>query len=61
MNEFLENLKREASDNPIFALGVGAALLSATSKLVEAAAKYKGSSGFAKDAKRRAQEFKRNK
>ena len=36
MNRFLENLKTQAQENPILAIGVTAALLTATSKLMDA-------------------------
>lgn len=36
MNRFVENLKKQAQENPIVAVGVAAALLTATSKLMEA-------------------------
>jgi len=34
MNKFLENLKREAEENPIVALGVAAALVGAVTQLM---------------------------
>lgn len=51
MNTFLENLKREAEANPTMAMGVAAALLSATAQLVNAHGKHKGSAAYAKYAK----------
>jgi hypothetical protein len=36
MNRFMANLKREAEENPIVALGVGAALITAIGKLIDA-------------------------
>ncbi|MCA1806545.1 MAG: hypothetical protein LC687_01580 [Actinobacteria bacterium] len=36
MNQFLTNLKAQAEQNPIIAIGVTAALLTATSKLLDA-------------------------
>ena len=53
MNEFLENLKREAAANPIIALGVTAALLTAAGKFIEAAGHARGSAAFARDVDRR--------
>lgn len=35
MNDFLENLKREAEENPVVALGVAAALLTAVNKFMD--------------------------
>lgn len=37
MNEFLENLKRQASENPIVAMGVAAGLIGAISQFVNSA------------------------
>lgn len=48
MNEFLENLKREASANPIVALGAAAALIGATAKLLESAGSVKSRRAYAK-------------
>ena len=53
MNEFLENLKREASINPTLTLAVAAGLLTAAGKFIDAAGRYKGSAAYAKDVNRR--------
>jgi hypothetical protein len=53
MNEFLENLKREASANPVVAIAVCAGLLTAASKFIEATGHAKGSAAYAKDVERR--------
>ena len=53
MNEFLNNLKREAEQNPILALGFGAALLTAMSKFIDAQGHAKGSRAYARDVERR--------
>lgn len=53
MHTFLENLKHEAEQNPTVALAVGAALLTAAAKLLDASGRHKGSTAFAKDAERR--------
>lgn len=50
MNEFLENLKRQASENPIMALAVGAALLTAGGKFLDAAGSLRSKAAFAKMA-----------
>lgn len=34
MNEFLENLKRQAAENPVLALGVAAGLITSISQLL---------------------------
>lgn len=57
MDQFLENLQRQASENPVMAIAVGAALLTAAGKFIDATGRYKGSAAFAKDAERRAREF----
>lgn len=49
-NRFLDNLKREAEANPIVALGVGAALLTAAGKFVEAAGSVRSKRAYAKVA-----------
>lgn len=51
MNEFLENLKREASANPTLTIAVAAGLLTAAGKFLEASAHHKGSTAYAKYAK----------
>jgi hypothetical protein len=38
MDKFLNNLKSQAEENPVLALGVAAALFTSASKLVNAAA-----------------------
>jgi hypothetical protein len=48
MNEFLENLKREASANPVMTMAVVAGLLTAAGKFVDAAGHAKGSAAYAK-------------
>jgi len=53
MNEFLESLKRQAIENPIVALGVGAALITAMSKLVDSTSDSRNSKAWAKEVERR--------
>jgi hypothetical protein len=50
MNEFLENLKREATANPTMALGVTAGLLAAAAKLVDAVGSTRSKRAYAKMA-----------
>lgn len=38
MNDFIDNLKRQAEENPLVALGVAAALLTAGSKFINSMA-----------------------
>ena len=57
MNEFLENLKREAEAQPLIAMGVAAALLTAAGKFIEAAGSVKSKRAYAqmhKNAARKA-------
>lgn len=53
MNEFLENLKKQASDNPIVAVGVGAAFLQAASKFLNANSARANSKTYKKEIDRR--------
>lgn len=50
MNEFLENLKREATANPTLTLGVAAGLLAAAAKFVDAAGSTRSKRAYAKMA-----------
>jgi hypothetical protein len=54
MDRFFENLKTQAEENPVFALGVAAGLVTATSKLIDALGKAKNSRAWAKEVNRRA-------
>lgn len=45
---FIDNLTRQAEENPIMALGVAAALITSISKLVDASGHRKGSLAYAK-------------
>lgn len=53
MNRFLENLQRQAEDNPVVAMGVAAALLTALSKLNDSRVNSKNSNAWAKEVDRR--------
>ena len=53
MNRFLENLRRQAEENPILALGVGAAVATAASKLLHSATETRNSKTWAKEVDRR--------
>ena len=53
MNEFLENLKREASENPVFAIAVCAGLLTAASRFINASGNARNSKAWAKEVDRR--------
>lgn len=51
MNEFLENLKREATANPTAALGIATVLIAASAKLIDAMGHAKGSNAYAKQVR----------
>jgi hypothetical protein len=53
MERFIENLKRQAEENPVLALGVAAGLITAISKLIDANADMKNSRAWAKEVARR--------
>lgn len=59
MNDFLENLKRQAEENPIVALGVGAALITAIGKLVSSSVDAKNSKTWAREVARRSAKAKK--
>ena len=50
----LDNLKREAEANPLMALGVTAALITAIAKLMDASSAAKGRRAYAKSVDLRA-------
>jgi len=53
MNEFLENLKRQAAENPAAALAITAGLIGAISQLMNASANKKNSVAWQKEVNRR--------
>lgn len=53
MNDFIENLKRQAEENPVLALGVAAGLITAIGKLLHASAETKNSKSWRKEVRRR--------
>jgi len=53
MNKFLANLKREAEENPIVALGVTAALITAVSKLIDSSVDAKNAKAWQMEVARR--------
>lgn len=53
MNRFLENLIEQAEENPIVALGVGAGLITAISKLLDSGTARKNSRSWDRETKRR--------
>jgi hypothetical protein len=48
MDKFMRNLKRQAEENPIMAIAVGVAVLTALGKFVDAAGHAAGSRAYAK-------------
>ncbi len=54
MNEFLENLKREATDNPVVALGVAAGLITAIGKLIDTTIDASNAKAWKQEVARRA-------
>jgi hypothetical protein len=52
-NRFLDNLKQQAEDNPVLALGVGAGLITAIAKLVDSTVSAKNARAWAKEVARR--------
>lgn len=59
MKRFWNNLKRQAEENPIVAMGVGAAFLTAFGKFIDAAGHARGSHAYAKDVNRRVKASKK--
>lgn len=53
MKQYLENLKRQAEENPIVALIVGAGAITAVTKLLQANTERKNSQTWAKEVDRR--------
>jgi TolB-like protein len=53
MNRFLENLQRQAEENPVLAMGVAAALITAISRLNDSRVNAKNSHAWAKEIDRR--------
>ena len=49
--KFLINLQREATDNPIIALGVGAAVATAAAKLIDATSAVQGRRAYNRNSK----------
>jgi hypothetical protein len=53
MNEFVNNLKRNVQENPMLALAAGAAVITATAKLIDALVDTQNSRTYAKEVNRR--------
>lgn len=54
MNEFLEKLKDQAEENPLVAIGIGIAAVTAVSKFLDAAGNAYGRRTWSKEVNRRA-------
>lgn len=54
MDKFVENLTRQAEENPILALGVAAGLITAISKLVDAGTNARNARAWKLEVARRA-------
>jgi hypothetical protein len=53
MHPFLANLKRQAEENPMLALGVGAAVVTVVTKFIGAGVDMRNSNAWAKEVARR--------
>lgn len=53
MNEFSDNLKRQAQENPMFALAAGATVLTSVMKLIGTGVAARNSRVWAKEVARR--------
>lgn len=53
MDKFIDNLKTQAEENPVLALGVAAALITAVSKLIDSGATAKNSRAWQQEVARR--------
>lgn len=59
MNRFIENLQRQAEENPMLALGLAAGLITAISKLAGTSVDMKNSRAWKKEVDRRVQNAKK--
>ena len=54
MSKFVDNLKKQAEENPLVALGIGVGLISAVSKLINSSATAANSRAWQAEVARRA-------
>jgi len=54
MSKFIDNLKQQAEENPLVALGIGVGLISAVSKLINSSATAANSRAWQTEVARRA-------
>lgn len=59
MQKFIDNLKRQAEENPVFALATGAAVIQAMTKLVSTNTSRKNSKAWQKEVDRRVKSSKK--
>lgn len=59
MNEFLENLKRQAEANPLLALGIATGLIAAVSKLMDSKSGMKNAASWDRETRRRNMKFQK--
>jgi len=53
MNEFLENLKKQAEEQPMVAMGIAAAVIGAMGKLINANSNHRNSKVWQREVDRR--------
>ena len=53
MKRFIDNLKRQAEENPLMAIAIGTAAVAAATKLIQASTEHKNSATWAKEVERR--------
>lgn len=53
MNRFIENLQRQAEENPVLAMGVAAGLITAISKLMDSRTSARNSTTWRREEMRR--------
>ena len=59
MKRFMDNLKNQAEENPVFALGVAAGLITAISKLMDASSNAKNARSWDRETARRMQNLRK--
>lgn len=58
MSRFTDNLKNQVEDNPMLAVGVGAAAVTALSRLLKASTEHRNSKTWKKEVNRRTKKTK---
>lgn len=53
MKRYIDNLKRQAEENPVLTLAVGAAVITAIAKLIQVSTEHQNSKTWAKEVDRR--------